>query len=76
MKSILLALMAIGLVGCDGSLPQQSGIKEFKEIVVIERGIVCSRHYVMFKDVKTGRRIMAFDQGMIIMPEEKAEWSK
>lgn len=77
MKKInILLLLCIGLLlaGCTGRLEKvPSGMSEFKEIELLEIGVIRGDTYYMFKDSRTGMRIFYFNHAMVILPPKKKE---
>ncbi len=71
MKTFILIVLTSLLVGCSGPTPIDTNLGNFREIQIIETGLIRGYDYVMILDRQTGRRILSIrSHGMVVLPEQ------
>ena len=68
---VLLTAFCLILVGCTEKAEISVYMKQFKQISIIEHGVVDGYSYKLIQDNETGRRILYFGQAMVVLPEKE-----
>ena len=66
----LLFLLPLLLLGCDGKVGVSERAAQFKEVSVIETGVLVGKSYTMLVDNQTGIRILYLGDAMVLLPSK------
>jgi len=61
------------LMACDSQSRVPPVMDEFKQIKILETGIVNGRRYTMFVDPVSKARVFYYEGGMMMLPPEKSK---
>jgi len=67
----VITVLGFAILGCTEKAEISVYMKQFKQISIIEHGVVDGYSYKLIQDNETGRRILYFGQAMVVLPEKE-----